>query len=180
MRLLLDSHHAGVLHGSEVIYMALMDVPAAGHKASLGSVLAYDKSPTKVAMMGYAHGAFYMFSGLTMCHFPGVWLAVLNLVCSFIGLLEPCDVAAESASTSVLGWVVFYIGVLYTAASMKNSTAEGFMMASIYTRPIFVFCYFMPFFLTSDALADHWAVTFGLLDPLLALSMYVVATRFQD
>ena len=38
----------------------------------------------------------------------------------------------------------------------------------------------MPYFLFSDALADHWAVTFGLLDPLLALSMYVVVTRERN
>lgn len=116
-----------------------------------------------------------MISGFTMCHFPGIWLAVLNIVYSSIGLLKPCDVAAETASTSVLGWVVGYIGILYTAASMKNATAEGVMTASIYTRLI-VPCYFSTYFLSSDALADHWAVTFGLLDPLLSLSMYVVAT----
>ena len=150
------------------------------HKASLGSVLTYDKSPTKIAKMGYAHGAFYMFSGLTICHFPSIWLSVLNFVFSQIGLLEPCDVEVEAATTSVLGWAVFYIGVLYTAASMKNATAEAFLMASIYTRPVFVLCYFLPYFLFSDALAAHWAVTFGLLDPLLALSMYVVATRQKD
>ena len=84
----------------------------------------------------------------------------------------------QAASTSVLGWVVFYIGVLYLAASTKNAVAEGFMIASIYTRPIFVGLYFVPWWLCSNALADQWAAFFGVVDPTLALSMYIVATRF--